>query len=348
MKKKPIIKSLSVCAAIVIVAIAGYTAYRYYRLMYSNLHAKDNAHHEVFIYPDTNIDTLLNHIHQLYDIDSEHALQSDIKRLKLTELKTGHYTIPAQCANYQLIQMFKFGQQTPVRLTFNNIRTIEQLSSKLSRQLLADSLAFDTMLRDTAFLAAHGLTPPTAMMYFLPNSYEVYWNTSAERIFERMQNEYKHFWNEKRREKAEELGLTAFEISTLASIVEEENTGHPDEWNRIAGVYLNRLQRNIPLQADPTVKYAVGDFTLRRVLTKHLQTNSPYNTYMVTGLPPGPIRLPSPRGIDAVLNAEKHDYLFMCADWRFNGYHVFATTSAQHARNAHRYQQELNKRRIYK
>ena len=316
--------------------------------MYRNLHAKDNARHEVFIYPDTNTDTLLNQIHLLYDIDSERALQRDIKRLKLTEPKTGHYIIPAQCADYQLIQMFKLGQQTPVRLTFNNIRTIEQLSAKLSRQLLTDSLAFDTMLRDTAFLTAHGLTPSTAMIYFLPNSYEVYWNTSAERIFERMQSEYKHFWNDKRREKAGKLGLTPIEVSILASIVEEENTSHPDEWNRIAGVYLNRLQRGMLLQADPTVKYAVGDFALRRVLTKHLQTDSPYNTYLYKGLPPGPIRLPSPRGIDAVLNAEKHDFLFMCADWHFNGYHVFAQTSAQHARNARKYQQELNKRRIYK
>src|SRR5690554_6850026 len=181
---------------------------------------------------------------------------------------------------------------------------------------------------------------------FIPNTYQVYWDTSVKGLTDRMKKEYDAFWNSKRKKRAEEIGLTPLEVSTLASIVEEEAT-YADEYPIVAGLYLNRIKRGMRLEADPTVKYAVGDPTLRRILFKHLEVESPYNTYKNDGLPPGPIRIPSIKGIDAVLNPTEHNYLFMCAKDDLSGRHNFAVTHAEHARNARAYQRALNERGIY-
>jgi UPF0755 protein len=180
---------------------------------------------------------------------------------------------------------------------------------------------------------------------FIPNTYEVYWNTPAEKLIERMKREYDVFWNNDRRRKAENIRLTPIEVSILASIVEEE-TAAPDEYPIVAGLYLNRLYKGMMLQADPTVKFAVGDFSLRRILNRHLEVDSPYNTYMYAGLPPGPIRIPSPKSIDAVLNHTVHNYLYMCAKEDFSGRHNFAVTLKEHNKNAEKYRAELNRRGI--
>lgn len=180
---------------------------------------------------------------------------------------------------------------------------------------------------------------------FIPNTYEVYWDMNVEKLLKRMDKEHKAFWNQSRLAKAEEIGLSPLEVSILASIVEEE-TAVNDEKPTVAGLYINRLKRGIPLQADPTVKFAVGDFTLKRILHKHLETDSPYNTYKVAGLPPGPIRMPSIIGLNSVLNYQKHDYIYMCAKEDFSGRHNFATNLAQHNANARRYQNALNRRGI--
>ena len=227
------------------------------------------------------------------------------------------------------------------QLVFHNIRTKEQLAGVLSQRVEADSLAFINLFNDSIYLQSLGFQPHTIIAAFIPNTYEVYWNTAPEAIIERMIKEYHKFWNEQRLEKAKALEMTPIQISTLASIVETESQYAPER-PRIAGVYLNRLKKNWLLQADPTVVFAVGDFTITRVLNKHLATESPYNTYKNEGLPPGPIYMPSTNAIDAVLNYETHEYMFFCAKPDFSGQHAFAKTLSAHNTNAKVYHQWLN------
>lgn len=260
-------------------------------------------------------------------------------------IKTGRYRIH----DISLIQLLKnliSGNQTPVRIKFNNIRTKEELAGKLSSQLMADSVSFLNALNDPEFCRDYGFSPETILSVFIPNTYEVYWNTSVERFVQKMYHEYNLFWTNRRQELAVAAGLSMSEVSILASIVEEESKDK-EEQPIIAGLYLNRLKKDIPLQADPTVKFATGDFTLTRILKTHLDTDSPYNTYIYAGLPPGPIRMPSIQAIDAVLNYKDHNYLYMCAKEDFSGKHNFAETFEEHSRNAARYQRELNKRKIF-
>lgn len=258
----------------------------------------------------------------------------------------GRYRIRDGLNNNELIGMLRSGRQEPVELVFNNIRTTGKLAATVAEQIEADSAGIRSILRDSAFLAEHQLTPETVFGVFIPNTYEIYWNTSPAQFMERMIREYRIFWNEKRLARARNIGLSPMEVMTLASIVDEE-TLKKDEEARIAGLYINRLKQGMRLQADPTVKFAAGDMTITRVLKKQVSIDSPYNTYQRVGLPPGPIVIPSVSAIDAVLNHERHDYLYMCAREDFSGYHNFARTLAQHNKNARSYQQALNRRKIF-
>ena len=261
--------------------------------------------------------------------------------------KPGAYRVDSTMSVYDVYKMLSAGWQTPVKFTFNNIRTVEQFAQRAAEQLMFTSQELMYVLSDTARLSAWGVTRETLPALFIPDTYEFYWTVSPERFVDRMKKEYDRFWNESRQKKAAEISLTPVEVATLASIVEEE-TNDPDELSIVAGLYLNRLKRGILLQADPTVRFAVGDFEMRRVLLSHLQIDSPYNTYRYAGLPPGPIRIPSKRGIDAVLNYTHHNYLYMCAKEDFSGKHNFARTLAEHNRNASRYQAALSARKIFK
>lgn len=263
-------------------------------------------------------------------------------------IKPGHYELKHDATNYQLISDLRAGRQSPVRLTFTNVRLKKDLTQKLSQDLAATQKELDSLLSNEAYVKKLGFDTTTILTMFIPNTYEMYWNTSAEDLMKRMKKEYDAFWTPTRITKAKALGLTKAEVSTLASIVQAEQGQHADERPRIAGAYLNRLRIGMPLQADPTVVYAVGDFGIRRVLNVHLRTDSPYNTYKHKGLPPGPINLPSIRSIDAVLNPEEHDYIYFCAKEDFSGYHSFATNETEHIRNARRYQAALNERNIMK
>lgn len=255
--------------------------------------------------------------------------------------RSGQFKIKNGISNIMLIKLLRSGEQSPVRLTFNNLRTREQLAARMSRSLMCDSLELLLLMRDTNYLAGFGFTPETAICNFLPNTYELYWNTDAKKLFERMNKEYRKFWNKERTEQAEKMGLNPDQICTLASIVEEESNSRKER-PIIAGLYLNRLRTGMPLQADPTVKFALGDFELKRIRSKHTSFDSPYNTYMYEGLPPGPIRMASSEGIDAVLNFEPNNYLFMCAKETLNGEHNFASNMQEHLRNARKYQRALN------
>ena len=260
-------------------------------------------------------------------------------------MKSGRYAIEPGMNNLTLLNRLRLGQQTPVRITFNNVRLMTDLISRLTGQLMISEEQLLPLLTDEKLCDSLGFDTTTIKTMFIPNTYEVYWNISAEKLVERMKREHDIFWNENRRKKAEELRLSPVEVSILASIVEEE-TALADEFPVVAGLYINRLYKGWRLEADPTVKYAIGDFSLRRVLFSHLEVASPYNTYLHEGLPPGPIRVPSIQCIDAVLNYTKHNYMFMCAKEDFSGRHNFAVTLSEHNRNAAKYQAELNKRGI--
>jgi len=258
-------------------------------------------------------------------------------------VKPGRYELKDGFTNRQLINVLKAGLQSPLKLTFTNVRLRRELADKLSTQIDARPATIDSLLSSPGYTRSLGFDTTTVLSMFIPNTYELYWNTSAINLMQRMKKEYEKFWTPARDAEREKLHLTRAQVSTLASIVEAEQQQHADERPRIAGVYLNRLKRGMKLQADPTVVYANRDFTIKRVLNVHLQKDSPYNTYKYAGLPPGPINLPSIASIDAVLKPESNNYLYFCAKEDFSGYHAFATNVTEHIANARRYQAALNR-----
>ena len=264
-----------------------------------------------------------------------------------TQVKAGMYLIRKDMTNLELINLLRSGSQTPIQLTFSNARLINQLPKILTHGLEMDSTELaSVMLADTT-AGYYGFDQANFISMFIPNTYEVYWTISPKELLNRMKAEYDRFWTEDRKQKAENLGMTQMEVATLASIVQGE-TNKMDEAPKIAGVYINRLKRRIPLQADPTLVFAIGDFTIRRILNKDKEFDSPYNTYKNRGLPPGPINMPSIPALDAVLNYEDHKYLYFCAEADFSGYHAFAKTLREHNINARKFQRALNLQRIYR
>lgn len=261
-------------------------------------------------------------------------------------VKPGRYRLEDGMNNNELVNMLRSGNQEPVMVIFSNLRTYSHLAGKVAGYLEADSVEILNHLSDPDLPAKYGFSHETFPSMFIPNTYEMYWSSTPMDFTDRMAREYENFWKS-RDKKLESLGMSRTEVSTLASIVDEE-TLHDDENERVAGLYINRLEKGIPLQADPTLKFAIGDFTRSRIINADKEVISPYNTYKHRGLPPGPISIPSVSAIEGVLNFEKHNYLYMCAKSDFSGYHAFARTLTQHNQNAAEYQRELNRRRIYK
>lgn len=298
-----------------------------------------------FIAQGTTLDELMDGFRRAQIFEDELSFRFVAKFLEYQEPKPGWYLFEKDMTNTAAIRMLRIGEQTPLRITFNNIRLKEDLAGRITQHIQADSTELLKRLNDPETAQKYGFTTENFLCMFLPNTYQMFWDTDTDELLERMKREYERFWNEERRNKAEELGMTPTAVGILASIVDAE-TIHKDEKPRIAGVYLNRLRRGQRLEADPTVVYAVGDFSIKRVLHRHLEVESPYNTYKNAGLPPGPIRVPSLSGIDAVLNAEEHKFYFFCAREDFSGYHSFARTASEHARNAARYRRALNQRGI--
>mgnify|MGYP001765857568 FL=1 len=323
--------------------IAGIRAYQLYQYVFREnvkkdfvLYIPENATYQQITDSLTNNDVL----------ESMKAFHWISKKKDYSEnIKTGRYLLKKGMNTNQVVNMLKGGLQTPLNVTFNNVRTPQELAGKVSKYLVADSVSLLNLFSDTALIKNYGFTTETFRTMFLPNTYEFYWTTSASEFAERMKKEYDRFWSAERKKKAGELQFTLPEVTTLASIVQAE-TAKREEMTRIAGLYMNRLKNGQPLQADPTVKYAVGDFTLKRILYKHLAIDSPYNTYKYAGLPPGPINFPETSAIDAVLNYEKHNYLYMCAKEDFSGYHNFAVNITEHNRNAAKYRRELDRLNI--
>ena len=269
------------------------------------------------------------------------------KRKKYTEsIKPGKYLLDKGLNTNEILNMLRSGNQQPVQVTFNNLRFIEELAGAVAKYIQPDSLELLQKFTDPATHEKYGFTQSTFHCMFIPNTYEFYWTTTSDQFLERMSMEYKHFWNDERRSKAAGLGLTPEEVMTVASIVQEESN-KKDEKPIIAGLYLNRIKQGMPLQADPTVKFALGNFRIKRVLKSHLEIDSPYNTYKYSGLPPGPINFPEISSINAVLNAVKTPYIYMCARQDFSGYHNFAKSLSAHNENARKYKAALDSLEIF-
>ncbi len=260
-------------------------------------------------------------------------------------IHTGRYAITPTIGSLQLLRHLRNGQQSPVKLTIPSVRTTERLAEELSEKLMISKHDIMEYLTNNDSCALYGADTANVIALFIPNTYEVYWNISTARLLAKMKQEQQAFWEGNRKSKADALGMTPLEIMTLASIVDEE-TANNAEKPMVAGMYYNRLRQDMPLQADPTIKFALKQFDIRRIYNNMLRIKSPYNTYINTGLPPGPIRIPSIAGIDAVLNLIHHDYLYMCAKEDFSGTHNFARTYPEHLANAARYSKALNARGI--
>lgn len=297
------------------------------------------------IYPGTTLEQVAEQLQAEGYIKSAAKMIQFARSHERDSLQTGNYQLDKGSSYRSLLNKLSSGRQLPIRLTFNNFRTVERLIGAVARKTLADSASMMAVMTNDSLMRSKGFTHQTLISMFIPNTYEVYWTITPEQFFNKMYSEYDEFWNKNRRALASELGFTPAQIATIASIVDAE-TNKEAEMSNVAGVYINRISRRMPLQADPTVKFALQDFGLKRILNKHLEVDSPYNTYKNQGLPPGPICMPSIAAVDATLHYAGHNYLYFCAKADFSGYHTFATNLSQHNRNAKAYQAELNKRKI--
>ena len=344
MKKR---KRLILGMVIFSVVLTSFSFYFYQMFFGLNVLTETNDR-TILIDKDDNFDSLRNYLYDTQIIEDALSFSFVAKALKYQDnVKPGLYRLSAKSSNMETIRKLRAGDQIPTEITFNNIRFKEELAEKVSKTIGIDEVDFLKALNEEQRLEKLGFNSETIMAMFIPNTYEVYWTISIDKLFARMKKEYDKFWNSTRIEKANNLGLSPTEVSTLASIVQSE-CSIQEESPRIAGLYLNRLKSNMKLQADPTVRFALGDFSIQRILNEDLKIDSPYNTYLYRGLPPGPINLPTISSIDAVLNYEQHNYLYMCAKEDFSGYHRFADNITEHNRNARLFRRALNNRGIYR
>jgi len=305
----------------------------------------DPVNEKAYVYLPTNVpmDTLLAAIQVPGAIIDFASFEKAARSTELDKkYRPGKYKLLDNMTNKQLIQLFTKGKREEVKVSFHYARTLNILAGKLTGKIEADSADFAKFWNDTANMKKlYGVDAANISAIFIPNTYNFYWSTDAKEFTDKMFKEYEKFWTDDRKAKAKKIGLTPSEVITLASIVQSEQTKYADEWPIIAKLYLNRLNSGMMLQADPTVIYAMGDFTITRVLERHLTTESPYNTYLHTGLPPGPIMVTEPGCIDAVLNPDDNDFIFMCAKEDFSGRHNFTASYSEHERNASKYRKAL-------
>jgi UPF0755 protein len=345
-KKRPIwVKLVYILLTFLIIAVLVAGHFLYNALYKSNVWTSGENTASIYIPTSSNFEDVKNLLYEQGIIINRSSFEWLAKKKKYPSLiKPGHFIINDGMNNDELINMLRLGIQSPLNVIFNNIRTKELLAQRVAAQIEADSASIISLLNDSTYLAKASLNMETALTLIIPNTYEFYWNTSAIQFMDRMESEYQRFWQGSRSTKADNIGLSKAEVVILASIVEKE-TNKNDEKARISGVYMNRLNRNWLLQADPTLVYASGDFGLTRVLNVHKEIDSPYNTYKYAGLPPGPICIPSIASVDAVLDYEDHDYLFFCARDDLSGYHEFANSISQHNRNARKYHRAIENRK---
>ncbi|RLD45527.1 MAG: endolytic transglycosylase MltG [Bacteroidetes bacterium] len=348
-QKKGPLRKILIWLLVVLIVVAGGAAYYLYRVIFDpNTWTPEGKTVSITIPTASNFEDVKQILYQNGLIIHRKNFEWLAQKKKYPKMvMPGMYQIRNGMSSNELINLLRSGEQTPVNVTFNNIRDIYQLAGVIGKQIEADSASIANLLSDTTYIRAMGVKPATVTIIFIPDTYEFYWNTTAEGFIERMYKEYLKFWNGSRSNLAADMDLRVDEVVTMASIVEKE-TNKNDERAAIAGVYYNRLESGWRLQADPTLVYALGDFNITRVLNEHKKIDSPYNTYAHLGLPPGPICIPSIASIDAVLNYRKADYMFFCAKDDMSGYHVFAKSNRGHSQNAKKYREALNRMKIYK
>lgn len=342
MNKKRIYIILIVCLVLMLGTATNFSL----KLFRSNTNKQFDQGY-LYIPTGSNLDDVVAIIKAQQILNNTESFKWVASKMNFKNIKPGKYKITKGLSNIELVRLLRSGKQEPIKLTFQNIRLKTDFAGYIGKNFEIDSLAFLNMLDSIDLVRQYGFDEETIFCMFIPNTYEMYWNTSKEKFFERMQKEYVKFWHTERIAQAKSIGLSPVQVSILASIVDQEALLNR-EMVRIAGVYMNRLNRGIKLEADPTVIFANGDFTVKRVLYKLLQKDSPYNTYKYSGLPPGPICMPSVAAIDAVLHFEKHNYIYFCAKEDFSGLHNFASNVTEHQMNARKFQQALNNRGIKK
>ena len=322
--------------------------FSYYSLFRSNIYLGKKTEEYIYVKTGSNLEDVLAMLSQGKLIIHSNTFKffAEFRNYNGKNIKPGKYKIKKGMGNFELINLLRSGIQEPVKVVLSNARTKEQLAGIISKKIEADSLSLITLMNDHSFLYPYGFNPDNVIGMFIPNTYEFYWNTSAEGFFEKMKKAYTDFWTVTNKRKASQLNLTPGEVATLASIVEKETNYNPEK-TAIAGVYLNRIKIGMPLQADPTVVFAVGDFSIRRITGEHTRIESPYNTYRIIGLPPGPICMPSQSSLNAVLNSDHHSFLYFCAKGDGSGSHLFAKNLEEHAQNARKYHRTLNQRGIH-
>lgn len=331
-----------------VLAVGGYFGFQFYNNVLAINTPLELANKELLIPTGSTLNDVIDSLEKNGQILNAKKFRWTAEKMGYndTSIKRGRYIIEVPANNKDIVSLLRGARQSPVKLTIHNVRTIEQLAGRVADRVEFDSTELITFIQEK-FDSLAGTIAETRLTRFLPNTYEFYWTVSPREFCERMIKEHDRFWNEQRRAKAEAIGLSTEEVYTLASIIEKE-TNYNQEKPRMAGVYLNRIKNDIPLQADPTIVFALGDFELRRVLYGHLDIQSPYNTYRNLGLPPGPIFMPGIPSIDGVLNREEHNYLYFCARPTTDGPgHAFATTLTEHNQNANRYQRWLDNQGIY-
>ncbi|MEP0266872.1 endolytic transglycosylase MltG [Dokdonia sp.] len=320
--------------------------YKYSRIMSPNVPEK--LENDIVIIPtNSSFDDVVEILYtnnQIIDTVSFHEV-SEMMSYKKNIIRSGRYKITPSWSNRSLISHLRGGEQETVNLILTHGWLLSDVASKASKFIESDSTALITLFQDKDYITKFGYTPETLMSLFIPNTYEFYWDTSEKAFFERMIKEHTNFWNSNNRlAKAKKIGLTTEEVYTLASIVERE-ISKDEERKRVAGLYLNRIKIGMKLDADPTAKFATRDFKATRILYKHIRFESPYNTYLHRGLPPGPISMSSITSIDAVLNSEEHDFYYMCVDPNNPGYHLFAESITEHTKNARKYHRWLDSKK---
>lgn len=337
-------KKFSILFTLVVIAYLGYSSYNAVFKTSSSLEKVT-----VTIPENANLDQVTQLLDEKNLVKNQFLFETIANQKKYSEnVKSGKFEIPKDAGINEIINILRLGSANVVKFTFNNIYSMGELAGKAGQVLAADSLEILDAIKNIETMQYYGFNPNTYPSMFIPNTYELNYDCKPEDFVARMAKEYKRFWNEDRKKKAQALNLSHSEIVTLASIVQAEQQAIPSEWKTIAGLYLNRVRKNIALQSDPTVKFAVGDWTIRRVLNKHLETDSPYNTYKYPGIPPGPILFPDIKAVDAVLNAEDHSYLYMCAAADFSGRHEFSKSLSVHNKHAAAYRKAMDQRKIYK
>jgi len=345
------IKKILIAGSIVGLLVLGGVSIYIYNVIFSPNTAFDSESQSVYVSTGSSLQEVVNQLHP-YLKDTDDFITVAKKKGYGSNVKAGHFILKKDMNNNEIINTLR-SRNVPIQVSFNNQHRLEDLAGRVAEQIEADSTELITAMLASSFLDSVNSTALESLKYYIPNTYEFYWNTSGEEFRDRMVRYYDEFWNESRLQKAEQIGLSSFEVMSLAAIVQKE-TSKVEERPKVAGVYLNRLERGIKLQADPTVIFAIQnqnqDFEtpIKRVLYKDLELDSPYNTYKYKGVPPGLIAMPDLSSIKAVLNAESHNYLYFAADTENPGYHKFAKTLAQHSRNARAYQNWVNKQKIYR